>query len=197
MSLKTIVKVGNISNLGEARYCAGMGVEMLGFCLDKQSPNFVDQKKFEGIVQWVEGIKIVGEFSQIPEQDFSEYHLDYIEIQNVEHIKHFSKSQIPLILALNVDYSLSKFANIFEKYRHHISYFLLKTNQLLPPFFLEELRNFASHYPILFDYHTQNQSIEQILETGVKGIALQGSEEISVGINDFEELELIFEQLKN
>ncbi len=37
MALKTIVKVGNITNLSDARYCAVMGVDMLGFCLNKQS----------------------------------------------------------------------------------------------------------------------------------------------------------------
>ena len=29
MPLKTFVKVGNITNLSDARYCAGMGVDML------------------------------------------------------------------------------------------------------------------------------------------------------------------------
>ena len=32
--LKTIVKVSEVNNLSDARYCAGMGVEYIGFSMD-------------------------------------------------------------------------------------------------------------------------------------------------------------------
>ena len=61
MSLKTIVKISNVTNLSDARYCAGMGVDMLGFSMDADSPNYIDPKKFGEIRGWVAGVQIVGE----------------------------------------------------------------------------------------------------------------------------------------
>ena len=47
MPLKTIVKVGSITNLSDARYCAGMGVEMLGFNVVAGHESFIDAKKYQ------------------------------------------------------------------------------------------------------------------------------------------------------
>ena len=47
MSLQTFVKVGEITNLSDARYCAGMGVDLLGFNVVENTPGYVDS---EGII---------------------------------------------------------------------------------------------------------------------------------------------------
>ena len=62
MSLKTFVKVGNITNLTDARYCAGMGVNQLGF--NVEDPNFTVEK-FKEITGWLEGIEYVAEFDKL------------------------------------------------------------------------------------------------------------------------------------
>ncbi len=56
MVLKTIVKVSGVDNLSNARYCAGMGVDMIGFDMDKIN---IDQ--YKEIKNWVAGVGIVGE----------------------------------------------------------------------------------------------------------------------------------------
>ena len=53
--LKTKVKVSSIENLSDARYCAGMGVEWLGF------PLAMPVEKLEEIRNWLAGVQIVGE----------------------------------------------------------------------------------------------------------------------------------------
>ena len=62
MGLKTLVKVGEVSNLSDARYCAGMGVELIGFNLDKSSANYVSIETFTAITGWIEGVEFVAEF---------------------------------------------------------------------------------------------------------------------------------------
>jgi phosphoribosylanthranilate isomerase len=42
--LTKTVKISNVTNLSDARYCAGMGVEMLGFSIDEDSPNYISPK---------------------------------------------------------------------------------------------------------------------------------------------------------
>jgi phosphoribosylanthranilate isomerase len=54
MSLKTKVKAGNITNLSDARYCAGMGVDWLSFPAEKVNP-----VKFKEITDWVTGPQFV------------------------------------------------------------------------------------------------------------------------------------------
>ena len=46
MGLKLSVKIGDVTNLSDARYAAGMGVDYIGFNVDTNSTNFVTATKF-------------------------------------------------------------------------------------------------------------------------------------------------------
>jgi hypothetical protein len=63
--LKTKVKVSSIENLSDARYCAGMGVEWLGF------PLAMPLEKFAEIRNWLAGVQIVGEASGLKPEEIS------------------------------------------------------------------------------------------------------------------------------
>ena len=99
MSLKTEVKVGHISNLSDARYCAGMGVQYLGFSMDSNSEHYVDQDTLKTIKEWIVGPKIVGEFSNldITSYDYSnlDEDLDCIEISDPDSIESAEKTGLP------------------------------------------------------------------------------------------------------
>jgi phosphoribosylanthranilate isomerase len=69
MPLKTIVKVGNISNLSDARYCAGMGVDMLGFRVIDGLPGYIAPQAFQEIRGWISGPKVVAEIYGIDRSD--------------------------------------------------------------------------------------------------------------------------------
>ena len=64
MALKTFVKISAINNLSDARYCAGMGVDMLGFALEPTNPDSISPEKYTEIIGWLSGVKFVGEFEQ-------------------------------------------------------------------------------------------------------------------------------------
>ena len=57
MSLVTKVKAANITNLSDARYCAGMGVDWIGFPLSQVNPTV-----FSEITGWLSGPQWVVEF---------------------------------------------------------------------------------------------------------------------------------------
>lgn len=61
MSLKSIVKVSHISNLSDARYCAGMGVEMLGFSVLPGQKHYMAPNLFQDIRGWISGPAVVAE----------------------------------------------------------------------------------------------------------------------------------------
>jgi phosphoribosylanthranilate isomerase len=56
MALAARVKVSGVQDLSNARYCAGMGVEFLGFNVDTLSPAQLNE-----IRSWLAGIQIVAE----------------------------------------------------------------------------------------------------------------------------------------
>src|SRR5882762_4050125 len=78
--LITKVKVGQVTNLSEARYCAGMGVDFLSFPISS-----VDPKTYQEITGWVAGPKFGVEADSKTISTIYEYKADFIEI-NVDQI---------------------------------------------------------------------------------------------------------------
>ncbi len=106
MSLLTVVHVSGIVSLAEARYCAGMGVELLGFCLDPHHPAYVDPARFREIRGWLAGVLVVGETSQThPAQIQSlldTYQPDYLQLDDVSLLPAPGTLGIPLVLRVNL-----------------------------------------------------------------------------------------------
>jgi phosphoribosylanthranilate isomerase len=78
MSLKTNVWVNKITTLSEARYCAGMGVQFLGF-----QPAVVDVKTYRDITGWVSGPSFFLDISEemtMPAQ-VADYACEYLLIR--------------------------------------------------------------------------------------------------------------------
>lgn len=61
MALKSIVKVSHLSNLSDARFCSGMGVELLGFAVIPGSEHYMPPEVFQEIRGWLAGPKIIAE----------------------------------------------------------------------------------------------------------------------------------------
>jgi phosphoribosylanthranilate isomerase len=71
--LMTKVKVGKITNLSEARYCAGMGVDFLSFPVSS-----VDPKTYREITSWVAGPKFGIEIESATTDLITQYQCDFI-----------------------------------------------------------------------------------------------------------------------
>lgn len=101
MSLKTFVKISNISNLSDARYCAGMGVDILGFNIDPTTNEQLSIEDFKEITDWVAGVKFAGEFhaSDIDQIKISikDYPIDFIEISKIDLVEKIGLMQLPII----------------------------------------------------------------------------------------------------
>src|SRR5215831_10500514 len=82
--LITKIKVGQVTNLSEARYCAGMGVDFLSFPISS-----IDPKTYQEITGWVVGPKLGVEANSKNINTAQEYKADFIEI-NVDQIDNSS-----------------------------------------------------------------------------------------------------------
>lgn len=203
MALKTFVKIGSINNLSDARYCAGMGVDMLGFTLDPQSPDFVDETAFREIVGWVSGVKIVGELGKCPAQEAAEllsrYTVDYLQTDDAQALASLVDLNVPLILRADfAENSQSSLKEICVASQPYVDFILLESdNVVLTEYEMSFLRRLSSRYPILLGFGFGASNIHFLLEElPIKGIAMRGSQEIKPGLKDFDALAEILETLE-
>ncbi|MEO9870977.1 beta/alpha barrel domain-containing protein [Ekhidna sp.] len=107
MALKTFVKISNVSNLSDARYCAGMMVDILGFNIDSSTDTFVSEGDFGEITDWLAGIKFAGEFHNATIEQIKEglklYAVDFIEISNMDLVEATHLLGKPIIFRLSIE----------------------------------------------------------------------------------------------
>ncbi|MEZ4901610.1 MAG: N-(5'-phosphoribosyl)anthranilate isomerase [Spirosomataceae bacterium] len=202
--LKTIVKISNVTNLSDARYCAGMGVEMLGFSIDETSESYVDLKKFKDIRSWIAGVQIVAE-TKMKEaesilQNIEQYQPDAIQISHAELLPWLkTETEKPLILRVEADQDADTIEEILTKNAPYVTYFLFESSTNSPlsgdwSFFLNTL---SARFPILLGFGITTDNAFYLLDDiEVIGIALHGGDEIRPGYKEFGELMEVLEALE-
>jgi phosphoribosylanthranilate isomerase len=178
MALKTIVKVGNITNLSDARYCAGMGAEMLGFQVVEGHEHYISPKAFQEIRGWVTGPKIVAEIYGLQKaEDLAEilenYRPDLLECSQAELSLIEHTLSLPFILKTDD-----------VKFETNAQYLLLSQTPE------DAERN------ILVMVSDRNEAEKIHSEHPTYGFALQGEIEEKVGLKDLDKLAEILEMLE-
>ena len=107
MALRTFVKVSNVTNLSDARYCAGMMVDVIGFNVDPTSSDRISPDDFKEITEWVAGVKYAGEFENSSKDTICEalnhYPIDFIQIEDYGAVETVHLLGKPIIFKLSVD----------------------------------------------------------------------------------------------
>ena len=107
MSLKTRVKVSGVTNLSDARYCAGMMVNYLGFNVNEQSDNFLSATDFIEISEWVSGVSFVAECENMNVEEVLEavtnYGVTYVESDSLDVIQELIKQELKCILNIKLN----------------------------------------------------------------------------------------------
>jgi phosphoribosylanthranilate isomerase len=204
--LTNTVKISNVTNLSDARYCAGMGVEMLGFSIDEDSSNYISPKKFEEICSWLSGITLVAETSQTnPEaiiNALSNYPVHAVQVEDPALLGYLaSEVNLPLLLRISVDtYDAQEIDSIFNRYGDAAAHFLLESdkNAELTEEWIQVLGALGNEYSVLAGFGFDNEATVQSLTDRFPkiGIALRGSEEIRPGYKDFGSMMDILEALE-
>lgn len=209
MALKTLVKISNVTNLSDARYCAGMGVDMLGFSMDADSPDYVDPTKFAEMRSWVAGVLIVGETTStdpdVIEQLLDTYQPDLLQVDEaalLPYLGTFGESAGGLRLILRADLSqltLDQLGTLFQTGSAGAEYVLLESNG---PLHLDEdlktaLQRVASRHPVLLGTGISVDNVHNLLaDLPVRGIALSGGNEERPGNKEFGELMDVLEAIE-
>lgn len=209
MALKTLVKISNVTNLSDARYCAGMGVDMLGFSMDADSPDYVEPARFTEMRGWVVGVLIVGETSSTDpdhiEQLLDTYQPDLLQVDEgalLPYLSTFGKSPDGLRIILRVDLTLltlDQLDTLFLTGSAGAEYVLLESNGLLhlDADLKTTLQRLAGRCPVLLGAGISAANVHDLLTTlPVQGIALSGGNEERPGNRDFGALMDILEAIE-
>ena len=212
--LATLVKISNVTNLSDARYCAGMGVDMLGFSMDEFSPDYVDPSRFTAIRNWVVGVQIVGETTETDLDRIGEliatYQPDLLQIEEAALLPSLSTLGKPpgglppgglrLILRLNLaGITLEQLDALLQINPTNADFILLESQA---PIHLDDdlktsIGQLAARHAVLLGAGITAETVhDRLAELPVRGIALTGGPEDRPGNRDFGELMDILEALE-
>ncbi len=197
MALNIRVKVGGVTDLHTARYCAGMGVEMIGLPLGEGG---VSAETFLEIRGWLSGVSFVGEITGHAPPSLEGYPLDYVETGLFGFTDWALDCGKPLVLKLHAPdtVSLQKAAEAMAAHANSTSLFLLSLANKPGPQDLALLKEMAAVFPLFIEAGQGWGSPLELLEAvRPEGIALQAGREIKTGLNDFDALAAVLEALED
>ena len=191
MPLKTIVKVGNISNLSDARYCSGMGVDILGIAAIPTNSAYLSPDLYHEIRGWITGPSIVAELYGIDKTHsisdiIEKYAPDYLEIDIKELDVLPADVTLPLILKVSDIEELNRIS--IDKSR--IAYVVLEESNL------SHAKTLATDYKVLIELRSASDLQTTIDNYPIKGFTLIGSPELRPGFKDYGDLADVLEQLE-
>ncbi|UII25925.1 phosphoribosylanthranilate isomerase [Fulvivirga maritima] len=196
MALKTFVKVSSVNNLSDARYCAGMEVNQIGFSLEEGNESYISPEKFSELTEWLSGVEYVGEFENYSTDKIKEalqnYDVSFVQVIDAQQVKELSNDFSALILTTTAKELIDIDKNL------PIEYLLVSGNgNEWTEEELDIIHHFKDTYQILLSSGVDENNIEELLQkTGAAGIALQGGNELRPGYKDYDELADILESLE-
>lgn len=193
MSLKTFVKVGKITNLSDARYCSGMGVDMLGFRVIPDDADYLTPERYKEFRGWFTGPTVVAEAFGIQSSDeiatiIENYQPDFIEL-SIADLNNVKNSSLPLILSGTPD-ELSQVKNLISSLT--VEYLIFTS---IPS--KEIVEQLSTSYKLLVKVKEEKE-LETLanISTSITGISLHGSPEEKPGLKNYDLLSAVFEKLE-
>lgn len=192
MQLKTKVIVTGVTNLHDARYCAGMGVEHIAFPIDPKLGNHISEPTFKEITGWLSGTELGVEISDASDLQLDSFDAKFYLTANTELIEKFP--QVKFILLVK---SALEAQSLLPKYKDKVEFFILDWENADLETSLSQIDAYTQHYAIYIGFGVTPENVESIIsKLKPEGIALKGGGEIKVGLNDFEGLADVLEAIE-
>lgn len=205
MALSTLTAVTEINNLSDARYCAGMGVDIIGFNLDPGQASRVSPEAVREIAGWLAGVQLAGAFSGAAAEEINELArqcaLNLVLLNAHYLVDDLTKIDLPVILQVQVhkDSYEKELVQILKLYQPHVRYFLITSPEFetIDDTILGFLQQLAREFPVLLGFGLEKDNVVSVLDR-IKpaGIALKGGHEIKPGLKNFDDLADILERLE-
>ncbi|WP_215226100.1 phosphoribosylanthranilate isomerase [Echinicola shivajiensis] len=205
MALKTFVKISTVNNLSDARYCAGMYVDLMGFNLEENNKNFLSPEKFKEMTNWLSGLDYVAEFENTHPDKILETVKNY---EGISYIQVAEEHHLQMLLNTSFGIIWNKWAETLDELKelvakapgmkeNQVTLLLESSNLKLDEETIALIKELSSKCDVLLGFGLEAESIDEtIAATQVKGIAMKGGDEIKPGLKDFDELADILESLE-
>lgn len=192
MQQRPLVYVSRISNLSDARYCAGMGADLLGFVMDPADPDYVNPETYQQLVGWVSGPERVIELGQASYDESAvreQYAPHYLHVA-ANRLKEFPVSSWKLIV--EVPHQALETNLVTLKQRPDIAFIFI-------PDLDQPLRQgMATEIPILAGLAGAPESpLAHLQHVVASGLVLRGSRETAPGLKDYDHLSQVLEALNS
>lgn len=204
MALQTFVKISNVNNLSDARYCAGMGVDLLGFCLEPGNENFISQEKFNEIAEWISGVEYVGEFDtddlRLINDKLSKYPVSCVQFCHADLANAIASTGLAAIFKISApeNWNDNDFLDTINYCSDRVDYILIDDiEDFENPLTVSKLKEICEQYEVLLGGNLEKNQVRKLLkEVPAKGISLKGGKEIKPGFKDFDGLADILEEIE-
>ncbi|MCY3999470.1 MAG: phosphoribosylanthranilate isomerase [Bacteroidetes bacterium] len=127
------VKICGITSLADARFCAGKGVDYLGFIQHPSSPRFIDAHHAKEIIEWIHGPESVGVFVNVDAETVNRNSetagFDVVQLHGDESPAYCHRITLPVFKAFSVQPkdTARSLSRILGAYEHCVDAFLLDT----------------------------------------------------------------------
>lgn len=194
--------VSNISGLSDARYCAGMGVNVLGFDLDGERA--IPLKQVADITEWIAGVDLCGRFVESNADDVKEVlgeaTLSYIQLDDADLAAdlQYIDQRRQLVYTVDSSNAIQDMEAFFKDNSDLVDSFVVECDQTgLMEEAKGEVIRLSSQYSLILGFGFDATSVNDLIEgTSIKGIALKGSEETQPGFKDYGEIMDILEAIE-
>ncbi len=201
MALKTFVKISTVSNLSDARYCAGMGVDQLGFNLNPDDADAITPEKCLEISNWVAGVQRVGEFGAMAVADIAliqqQLPLDLMEISVIDHVEkvHAFGKPVSVRIAISHPAELTQLKGHLSYLDELVEQVVITTHQ--PDLYAPIAETVAYYHGSIRLIRGFDNSAENSSQLGnFSGIELRGSQEEKPGFKEYGEVMDLLEALE-
>lgn len=203
---QTKIKICGITSLADARYCAGAGVDYLGFIQYEQSPRYIAPREAKEIIDWLYGPEAVGVFVNEPadvvNRIVEETGFSIAQIHGDMSPTEIAKISCKTIRALSVaqDTTETDLRRQLDQYEDSVDYFLLDTAKAGmhggtgESFNWDIARNLTEAYPIFIAGGLNASNLAEVVRTlHPFAVDLSSGVESSPGVKDFDKLADLFD----
>jgi len=203
MGLTIPVILNSVNNLSDARYAAGMGVDLMGFEVEEGADRYVSPDLFKAITGWLSGIQTVACVSVLNSESLvfiqEQFQPDFIQFESVEGISQSDLSEIACIQKIIIPQGreLDALVQIKQQMYDEANFILLELSDWTEWKNNKEIISQVNcQHTILWALPIEIEDVALLQSLDLKGIALKGGDEHRPGWKDLDELIDILEALE-
>ncbi|MGZ5304876.1 MAG: phosphoribosylanthranilate isomerase [Bacteroidia bacterium] len=192
------MKLGEITNLSDARFAAGRGADFVGFNFTPNHPRYIAPEQAQEIIGWLDGPKLVGEWNEgikdIICDTAERLKLDYIQLNWVDAALSFKLQEWNIIQNIDISQHIDEIIKQIDATQGFTNIFMLTLPQdadlekfMADKTHLQMLESVCRDYSVMLNFPFTPGNLLKILDALKPfGINLNGDNEIKPGLKDFD-----------